>query len=109
MTVEVKLIDKGTIFQEEGRSVGNPAFHAFQFDVLPRVGELVLLHDYPGGFFIVVAVVHAQPQGESIHPIVLMEKWTNQKRQTILENYGWLPGKELGSSAFDVERVWIDN
>ena len=110
MRIETKLIDKGIPLINKSPAKGeNPAFFYFNFEVLPKVGEMVLIQYGSGkGIFIVVAVVH-EIFLEGSQPILVMEKWEEETRHSILERYGWITGEETKPSAIEIERIYIDN
>ncbi len=60
MRIETKLFDEDgmTIFDNDPKKKKNPAFFNIDFDVLPKVGEMIIFHDNPSGIFVVISVAH---------------------------------------------------
>jgi len=103
MQVIAKLRDNNsTVFNSNGPVNKDPAFFYFDFGYLPRVGELVLFQNAPGGLYIVCAVVHEIIENKAT-PIFIMEKYYTQTRQEVLRQYGWEPGDTISTNAFEVE------
>jgi hypothetical protein len=48
-------------------------FHSFDFTMLPRIGEEILLQDFPGGGYKVKRIVYEIIKGVG-RPIVVMQK-----------------------------------
>jgi hypothetical protein len=107
--VEAKLLNDGMLISNPSPRKGeNPSFFFLDFETIPRAGEMVILHDAPGGNYVVTDVVHEVMKGRS-HPLLVLELLKDQTRQSVLQNHGWLPGDEAKSSAFEIARIALEN
>ena len=86
----------------------SPLFFFVDFESIPRVGEMVILHDAPGGNYVVTGVVYEVMKNRS-RPLLVLELLKDQTRQSVLQKHGWLPGDEAKPSAFEIERIALEN
>lgn len=108
MRVETKLFDEKGATICNTRKGENSAFFYFDFEVIPRPGEMVLIHGDAGGFYVVSEVSHIIAKGRSC-PFVVLEKLNGQTRQSVLQRHGWIPGDEATPNAFELVQSAMEN
>lgn len=109
MRVEAKLLNDGMLISNPSPRKGeNPSFFFLDFETIPRPGEMVILHDAPGGNYVVTEVVHEVMKSRS-HTLLILELLKDQTRQSVLQKHGWLPGDEDKPNAFEIASGNLNN